>query len=398
MCQNRPILLDKRERQTSATATVAAVLAAVIDCPKQAKLRCIILNNQIFENITKKLIIWDSQGFTGVKDASLYKALLSQLRSRKAPTIFGKATPQDKQIRKEVNALARDASEMEGPTDKRDTSANPKYLVHGVRLAEMTQALAYKAIKEMTLPKPRPGTEITINKIQNDIQEARGTAPVPEILWKAIRDPLITRRARNFLYIALHGALRIGKYWKHIPACEDRANCTLCNTEESLSHILFECKRPWRKMIWDIVKDLWLKSDEHATWEEPTLGTTLGCCSIPAPSQDAGENNPTQDRLYRILIIEAVHCIWKLRCEIVIDRENEDATLQEVHGRWAQVLNKRLERDQKLISKRWKKDMIPKTVVFDTWNAIVQKTTDLPPDWIGETGVLVGIRPYTDFG
>ncbi|KAJ3717501.1 hypothetical protein C8R42DRAFT_697679 [Lentinula raphanica] len=236
----------------------------------------------------------------------------------------------------------------------------------------MTQALAYKAIKEMTLPKPRPGTEITINKIQNDIQEARGTAPVPEILWKAIRDPLITRRARNFLYIAFH--------------------------EESLSHILFECKRPWRKMIWDIVKDLWLKSDEHAIWEEPTLGTTLGCCSIPAPSQDAGKNNPTQDRLYRILIIEAVHFIWKLRCEIVIDRENEDATLQEVHGRWAQVLNKRLERDQKLISKRWKKDMIPKTVVLDTWNAIVQTTTDLPPDWIGETGVLVGIRPYTDFG
>ncbi|KAJ3765191.1 hypothetical protein FB446DRAFT_655584, partial [Lentinula raphanica] len=245
-----------------------------------------------------------NQGFTGVKDASLYEALLSQLRSRKAPTVFGKATPQDKRIRKEINALAKTASEMEGPVDSRDTSAGLDYSAHGVRLSEMTQALAYKTIKEIASPKSRPGTEATISQIQDDIRAARGTAPVAETLWKAIRDSIIPRRARNFLYIALHGALRIGKYWKHIPTCEERANCTLCNTEESLTHILFECKRPWRKMVWDTVKDLWLKSEKDAQWEEPTLGTALGCCSIPAPSKNVNSNNPTQDRLYRILMIE----------------------------------------------------------------------------------------------
>ncbi|KAJ3836284.1 hypothetical protein F5878DRAFT_541640, partial [Lentinula raphanica] len=365
---------------------VAAVLAAVLACPKQVKLRCIILNNQVFENITRKLAMWDNQGFTGVKDASLYKALLSQLRSRKAPTVFGKATPQDKRIRKEINALAKTASEMEGPVDRRDLYANLEYSPQGVRLAEMTQALAYKTIKETRPPQPRPRTEATISRIQDDIRAARGTAPISEILWRAIRDPLVSRRARNFLYIALHGALRVGKYWKHIPSCEDRVNCTLCNTEESLTHILFECKRPWRKMIWDTVEDLWLKSEKNAKWEEPTLGTVLGCCSIPAPSKDARNNVSTQDRLYRILMIEAAHFIWKLRCEIVIDRDNKDATIQEAHGKWAQVLNRRLERDQKLISKKWKKNMIPKTVVFDTWNSIIQRTTNLPPDWTGETG------------
>ncbi|KAJ3765188.1 hypothetical protein FB446DRAFT_624421, partial [Lentinula raphanica] len=68
---------------------------------------------------------------------------------------------------------------------------------------------------------------------------------------------------------------------------------------------------------------------------------------------------------------EAVHFIWKLRCEIVIDRDNEDATVQEAHSRWAQALNRRLDRDQKLVSKQWKKKMVPKTVVFDTWNSII---------------------------
>ncbi|KAJ3965089.1 hypothetical protein EV361DRAFT_811258 [Lentinula raphanica] len=395
---NRPVLLRKSERQVAATATVAAVLGAINECPENIRLRCIVLNDQVFEAITKKLAGWNDLGFTGIKDATLYRALLSKLRHRKAPTLFGKATPQDKSIRKEVNTLAKIASTIVGPVNGSDIAAISESISKGVKVTEMTQAIAYQTIKEMTIPKPRPRTEDIMGKIQKDIQAATGTAPVPEIIWRGIRNPLIPRRARNFMYMAVHGALRIGNFWKHIPNCEERVNCDFCGIEENLEHILFKCQRPWRKMVWDIVEELWLKSNPDALWLEPALGTTLGCCSFPAPSKTQRKENLVQDRLYRILMIEAGHFIWKLRCEIVIERKNEDITIPEAHGRWTHTLNRRLEKDQKLTAKRWKNNRIPRTVVLDTWNTIIKRTTDLPDDWVGETGVLVGVRPYTDFG
>ncbi|KAJ3771155.1 hypothetical protein FB446DRAFT_645782 [Lentinula raphanica] len=395
---NRPIILGSAERKTATTAVVASISAAVSECPPNRVLKCIVLNDQVYENITKKLITWDDKGFTGVKDAPLYRALLSKLRARSASTIISKSNNHDNLCRKKAVALAKDASEMRGPANIGDIAAISDTLLQGVKLSEMTQALAYKTIKEMTLPKSRPATEKTIHKIQHDISKITGNAPSSEILWKTIRNPIISRRTRNFLYIAYHGALRIGHYWKHIPECEDRALCKTCNTEENLEHILLECKRPWRIMIWDIVKDLWLKSEPNTDWQDLTFGTILGCCSIPAPAGQSYIRDPIRDRRYYILILEAMHLIWKLRCEVVIEREGRDLTKEEAYARVTQALNGRLERDQRLMSKKWKVNMIPKAVVLETWSKIIAKNQDLPTDWTGETGVLVGIRPITDYG
>lgn len=72
-------------------------------------------------------------------------------------------------------------------------------------------------------------------------------------------------------------------------------------------------------------------------------------------------------RLYRTLVLESAHLIWKLRCEAVIDRDNEDITEQEAYSKFKQALNRHLERDQILTSKsKWKSRYIPKGLVLQT--------------------------------
>ncbi|KAE9384930.1 hypothetical protein BT96DRAFT_769711, partial [Gymnopus androsaceus JB14] len=160
---------------------------------------------------------------------------------------------------------------------------------------------------------------------------------------------------------------------------------------ESLEHILLECDRSWRRLIWEMAKSLWPNTPDHGPWKKPNLGIILGTNLLEF--KDAkGKPAPGIKRLYKILITESAHLIWKLRCEAVIDRENEDIPDKETYNRLCQVLNQRLARDQSLTYKpRWKKSALTKKKVLQTWNPIIKDPQKLPSDWIDEAGVLVGI-------
>jgi hypothetical protein len=68
--------------------------------------------------------------------------------------------------------------------------------------------------------------------------------PTAKTIWKSIRNKDITRHIRTFLWKSLHGAHKIGKYWEHIPECEEWATCQHCGVTEDLEHILLHCTLP----------------------------------------------------------------------------------------------------------------------------------------------------------
>ncbi|KAJ7850852.1 hypothetical protein B0H13DRAFT_1585009, partial [Mycena leptocephala] len=58
-----------------------------------------------------------------------------------------------------------------------------------------------------------------------------------------------------------------------------------------------------------------------------------------------GKRDNRADRLFRILISETVHLIWKLRCMRVIERGSDPMRYfseKEIHNRWLSCINQRL--------------------------------------------------------
>ncbi|KAJ6494518.1 hypothetical protein C8R45DRAFT_1052935 [Mycena sanguinolenta] len=223
----------------------------------------------------------------------------------------------------------------------------------------MTQSLAYKGIKAMRGPVLRKATDKNI---------------------KTARSRDLSSNIRNFLWKSIHNALRIGKYWAHIPECEDRVNCKHCGAEESLEHILLLCPSTGQKEVWKLAKDLWLK--KHTGWPALSFGFLLG--SGLAFFREAGSKpNPASQRLYNILVSESMHLIWKLRCESSIGHNGTPPTVD------------RLQIDINLTDRRrfGKQYTVAPALVLDTWSGTLLQNDELPDDWLKEPGVLVGIAP-----
>ena len=105
-----------------------------------------------------------------------------------------------------------------------------------------------------------------------------------------------------------------------------------------------------------------------------------------AQRRDAGTTH-----LFRILISESAHLIWRIRNERVIQGKPE-ASPQEVHFRWLKAINNRLKIDCVLTNGvKYGKKAIDKSLVLRTWKKTLKNEEILPKDWTRETGVLVGV-------
>src|ERR1700738_4744935 len=196
----------------------------------------------------------------------------------------------------------------------------------------------------------------------------------------------ITRSIREFLWKCLHNAHKCGKFWEKIPNFEQRSICPSCKIEESMEHILLECIAPGQATIWNIAKTLWQL--KHNYWPRITYGTITGC-SMSNYTNDKGHKLKGKNRLFRIIVSESAHLIWRLRCERRIQNDDNPESFHsetEIHNRWVAKMNNRLTLDCLTTNKeRW--------LVLQTWEGTLLDHNHLPNNWIRQTGVLVDIRP-----
>ena len=187
----------------------------------------------------------------------------------------------------------------------------------------------------------------------------------------------------------MHASLRIGKFWTHITQCYERATCAHCNDPiESLDHIITTCPSPERTTIWGLTQDIWPAT--LGEWRVPNLGIVLGCGSI-TPSQPTNDNPTPQAiakaRITRILLSESAYLIWSLRCERVI--AGRIHTTDSIRSRWLNKLNTRPLIDRQRASSSHRLDL--RRQIYHTWTPLLANKPDLPPNWVTDPEVLVGV-------
>ncbi|KAJ3720044.1 hypothetical protein C8R42DRAFT_583995, partial [Lentinula raphanica] len=69
-----------------------------------------------------------------------------------------------------------------------------------------------------------------------------------------------------------------------------------------------------------------------------------------------------------------------------------EITELEIKRRWKATIESRLELDCLLMKGKYMKGHLDKKLVERTWHDVLKEQDNLPEDWMGEAGVLVGIR------
>ena len=156
-----------------------------------------------------------------------------------------------------------------------------------------------------------------LERICESISETLNFKPWPSAVWNGLKSKDVNRRAREFIWKGLHDAHRIGRYWANIPTLQHRAMCMTCNVEESMEHILLECKVRTVRIIWGLVRALATRKGLSL----PRLEFGVVMAGHMFMTKYIGDRAPKgADRLMRIAITESAYLIWKIRCERVIGR------------------------------------------------------------------------------
>jgi ribonuclease HI len=383
-------------QQSNQVGEIAAIIVATASIPRFWPLTIISDSKYAIDGLTVHLQTWENDGWIGIKNANLFKKAAHILRSRITTTDFKWVKGHDGTLgNEESDRLAKEGANKP-ETDVLPLEIPIEFDLQGAKLATITQATAYRGIRERQSQPPRPTTTRNIQNARAAIHEYNGNLETDEALWKGTRNNNIRTRIQQFLYKALHGTQKIGNFWENIPGYEARQICHICDETESIEHILVRCTTTPPNMIWDLAKNTW----PHAPhWPEISIGIILGCGTISPPGiaqpeqPDANRNHGRvprgATRLLQILISESAHLIWVLRCERVIQERTH--TPSEIRCRWLRVINARLT-DDKIIATKIKRGEETNRKVRHTWEHVLKKQMDLPRDWIASPEVLVGSR------
>jgi len=151
-----------------------------------------------------------------------------------------------------------------------------------------------------------------------------------------------------------------------------------------MEHILVNCREGTTVQIWNLARETW--PHPPPLWPNISIGIILGCGSLSPPNQNGQQgdrrertNQQGQTRLLQILISEAAHLIWVLRCEQVLQQEQQH-TREEVKARWNQAINTRLS-DDKINATRIKRERTFTSLIKNTWGPVLTKL-GRPEDWL----------------
>ncbi|TBU26610.1 hypothetical protein BD311DRAFT_667103 [Dichomitus squalens] len=351
-------------------------------------------SKSVLESITKRQKKWEAEGYLRQSNAALSRAIVAKMRERKARTSLKITKAKDNPDRcRNTKLLAKEGAQGRQATEVLST-VDPKWAVPGASIGAMSQKLAYYAIrkKKKALTKPREVTTTNLALIIEGVKEAFEADITQADVWNSFRSKHISGLCSQFLWKTTHDLFMVGNRWrrKGMPEeYEDRAVCAVCQNTESMDHILFRCEAPGQAEVWGELKTLWALTG--IPWREPNWGPALGAgCAVF--KTEKGVRQTHTEALWTILWSEAVHLIWKLRCERVIRREGNPHDKQEVINAWRATIERRLTLDRRTaVLAKGKKDLKQGNVAA-IWAPIIDGYKDLPEGWVGNSGVLVGIK------
>ncbi|KZP16390.1 hypothetical protein FIBSPDRAFT_958113 [Athelia psychrophila] len=319
---------------------------------------------------------WEERGYIGVANREIFKAIVARLRERGAPTRFKWVKGHSGILgNEEADQLAGEGALKEIFSELNLTVKN-KYNLTGAQMSKMTEALAYQGIKEIQKqPEPRRGTTVRLDITRYTAEENFGFAPLDETIWSSIQNPDLSRSARSFFWRATHNSHKIGEFWSNCTGLEHRQWCYKCSQDEGqpisedLDHILLGCAEPEVDIIWKLAEKLWRK--KMPVWPKLRNVGSIVACTMAKFKDNKGKPLAGANRLYRILISESAHLIWKLRNKRIIEpKPNEEyikPTHKEIHNRWLNTINSRLALDIAMTHDKYESRALPRRKILQTW-------------------------------
>ncbi|KAF5341067.1 hypothetical protein D9611_005971 [Ephemerocybe angulata] len=396
--------------QTNNIAEGAAILAAVQAMRDDIPVIICSDSQVTLTVIGKSALKAEDTDWLETKNREVIEPIIAKLRLRKGLTIMEKVKAH---VGIHGNEMADRLADQGADKDVTDVALDmeipARQKVEGMRLDKASQALIYRGIRRLKTRNtaPRRTTQSHLEAARHEIRERTKKTLTDEQIWMSFRNNDIrNRRTKQLLWKIMHQGLPIGTYWDKITNYEGRSRCKACVTVESAEHIFTECTHNGQKTVWKIVTRIFEK--KNIPWTTPTLGTILGCGVTHIMDARTGKPRPEANRLYTMVVAEAIQFIWRSRCTWIIDRDGEEErafTEKEIHNKFLSSVNRVLKFDIDTTSYKPKKNKnrrrlnIPtEDLVINTWWDVVDSNTDLEWEVMRKnrrkrTGVLVGIRP-----
>ena len=385
------------EKQSNQVGELLAILHAIKSTPGAQPLKICSDSRFAIDGLTKHAPGWEKKDWMQVKHGALFKCATAWLRARTGKTtlkwVKGHAGVEGNEG---ADRLAAVGVEMDPGRGEIDLRIPENTVATGAELPRVTQSMIYRHMVDQGCIQ-RVRTRTSLEKIKTAVRESFNETPTEEAIWKSMRHKDITRKVRDFLWKHAQGVYRLGAFWSHIPGYEDRAECPLCHTEDTLEHIVAECESTEKKVVWSLTNRLWNRryDGDLPRAEGAVLGGGLAMYRTNEGRPDAAKN-----RLYRVLVTEAAHLIWVLRCERRIkggDDPGNYHTEAAMSRRWHRRMNERMQIDCLLTNAFLYEGRALKTrTVYNTWEKCSTNTEDLHREWCRHPGVLVGRPPRQD--
>ncbi|KIM81883.1 hypothetical protein PILCRDRAFT_71572 [Piloderma croceum F 1598] len=283
--------------------------------------------------------------YLNVEHKVLFRAIAANLRNRGAPTSFQAVPKASRELgTKEALKLAEAGTQKE-VLDEPDLTVIPKFNITGAQLSVMTQKAAYQSICDRKSDQRRRGTAQMLDSARYEVLWTFQRIPLDGTIWNSSKNKDFSKSFRTFLWRTIHRTQKIGTYWLNITNFEQRGICHRCDVIEDIEHIIFSCDIPGQAIIWSATKDLWAR--KHNYWPGIRCIGSITSCGLTDFRDEQEKPVPGANRLYRILISEATHLIWKLRNERIFKHESEEQwpPATEIHNRWLAIINARLTLD-----------------------------------------------------
>lgn len=378
--------------QSNQTGELYAIIKAVEATPTETNLVITIDSKYAIDGLTKNLPKWEDRGWTEINNKEWFCDAIERIRQREGNTVI-KWTKghNNNEGNEEADKLATQGISKTKPDY---TQNNPIGRISGIKLANLTQSIVYKALLEEQKSMPTKGTLRNIERIQEEIVDISDLTPKTDAIWKNLKqNKNLYRTHREFIFKTIKNIQKVGEYWAKIPNYEGRANCDTCGQTETMEHILTDCNIPGQNEAWELAKSVW--ENKYRDWIKPNYGSILGCASTTFQNED-GTTNVGKTRLYQILISETAYLIWTMRCTRVIEHDNDQTKWPSrinIKRQLERKLNLRLKMDCLQTNEiKYKKKAICSRKVKATWSGTIVNEKNLQLDWVMFPGVLVGIR------
>jgi ribonuclease HI len=166
---------------------LAAVIVAAEALPNYSKITIIMDSRYVIDGLTKHLQTWEDNRWINIKNADLFKKATYLLKRRMAPTAFKWVKGHQGNLgNEESDKLAKEGAEKHTP-NKLSLNIPKEFDLQGAKLATLTQAIAYRGIRERKPTITCPSTNRNLDLIREATQSFTGEYETDKMIWKSIR-------------------------------------------------------------------------------------------------------------------------------------------------------------------------------------------------------------------